>query len=198
MGSLWYHGHTICVSQGLTLSTASLVITSDALNLPFILWQVSLKREPGKPIRALGLAWPANEEPRPSASLVCLESEDWWLLIFITWPSPARATQTSTTQSLRSFHLALRARAKWNVGPKQWEKYCKVKWRRLYCFLFWYKVFYPQSKFKQMPRFVYQGQWKWLTTLMWEQVNTTSLFTPAPETQGLHHFSLDRRQPCVQ
>ena len=25
MGSLWYHGHTICVSQGLTLSTASLV-----------------------------------------------------------------------------------------------------------------------------------------------------------------------------
>ena len=25
MGSLWYHGHTICVSQGLTLSTAGLV-----------------------------------------------------------------------------------------------------------------------------------------------------------------------------
>ena len=25
MGSLWYHGHTICVSQGLTLSTTSLV-----------------------------------------------------------------------------------------------------------------------------------------------------------------------------
>ena len=24
-GSLWYHGHTVCVSQGLTLSTASLV-----------------------------------------------------------------------------------------------------------------------------------------------------------------------------
>ena len=27
MGLLWYLGHTICVSQGLTLSTASLVIT---------------------------------------------------------------------------------------------------------------------------------------------------------------------------
>ena len=35
MGSLWYHRHTICVSQGLTLSTASLVI--------IIIIKVSLK-----------------------------------------------------------------------------------------------------------------------------------------------------------
>ena len=26
MGSLWYHGHTICVSQGLTLSTARQIV----------------------------------------------------------------------------------------------------------------------------------------------------------------------------
>ena len=37
MGSLWYHRHTICVSQGLTLSTASLVI-------PFLFKSSSLMR----------------------------------------------------------------------------------------------------------------------------------------------------------
>lgn len=62
--------------------------------------------------------------------------------------------------------------------------------------------FYFFLMFKQMPRYVYQGQWKWFTTLMWEKVNTTTLLTPAPETQGLHHLVyidiLNKRQACVE
>ena len=33
MGSLWFHGNTICVSQGLTLSTASLVFRCFLLDI---------------------------------------------------------------------------------------------------------------------------------------------------------------------
>ena len=37
IGSLWYHGQAICVSQRLTLSTASLVL--------FLIWEWRIKRQ---------------------------------------------------------------------------------------------------------------------------------------------------------
>ena len=36
MGSFWYHRHTICVNQGLTLSTARLVLNYYLVNKIFI------------------------------------------------------------------------------------------------------------------------------------------------------------------
>ena len=59
MGSLWYHGHTICVSQGLTLSTASLVLFAGG-------GKSSVGKVMGKGERLRSWAW----LPRPVSTLL--------------------------------------------------------------------------------------------------------------------------------
>ena len=166
---------------------------TDATWTSLNLLQVSSKSEPSEPIRALDLAWPANEdsacwaEVLRAASLDCHLFGVWGLrtvdIYYLDQPCPA---QTSTTQSLRSFHLELRGNME--CGAQTSGKYChrKKTLTLQFTYLLFKSVLDPLS-LKNMLRNVYQGQWKWLMILMWEEVNTDTLFTPAPETRGLHH-----------
>ena len=113
MGSLWYHGHTICISQGLTLSTASLVTSS---NSSFFCSRIDAASGSFSPF--FGEVNPSSALPLPPSLLTFLTARaNFFMLMIICWSDDQLRKDASIQSklSITSCLFLLRAESFYDV-----------------------------------------------------------------------------------